>query len=89
MPIYGYECNACGREFQTLVRSSEAPSCPSCESTDLTRRLSLIAAPARMKRGGGKRERRDFGDARLGREAVERTEPTAAMAVRKPSPIVV
>ncbi len=49
MPIYGYDCNKCGREFQTLVRSSETPSCPSCESTDLTRQLSLIAAPAKSR----------------------------------------
>ena len=50
MPIYGYDCNKCGHEFETLVRSSEAPSCPSCESTDLTRHLSLIASP--VKSGG-------------------------------------
>ena len=30
MPIYGYDCNKCGHEFETLVRSSETPSCPSC-----------------------------------------------------------
>jgi putative FmdB family regulatory protein len=47
MPLYGYECNACGRAFEMLVRSSDTPSCPSCESTDLTRQLSLIAAPAK------------------------------------------
>ena len=47
MPIYGYDCNKCGHEFETLVRSSETPSCPSCDSTDLTRQLSLIAAPAK------------------------------------------
>jgi len=48
MPIYGYDCNACGQEFQKLVRSAEEkPACPSCESHDLTRRLSLIAAPAK------------------------------------------
>ena len=48
MPIYGYDCNQCGRQFEKLVRSSDnAPSCPSCESTDLTRQLSLIADPAK------------------------------------------
>ena len=47
MPIYGYDCNECGHEFERLVRSSETPSCPSRESTDLTRQLSLIAAPFR------------------------------------------
>ena len=47
MPLYAYECNQCGNEFETLVRSSDTPSCPSCESTDLTRQLSLIAPPPR------------------------------------------
>ena len=47
MPIYRYDCNSCGQQFETLVRSSETPSCPSCESSDLTRQLSLIASPAK------------------------------------------
>ena len=48
MPIYGYECNTCGQKFEKLVRSSEAaPSCPACGNEDLTRQLSLIAAPAK------------------------------------------
>ena len=47
MPIYGYDCNACGHEFETLVRSSDTPACPSCGSTDLTKQLSLIASPAK------------------------------------------
>ena len=50
MPLYGYVCKACRNEFETLVFSSDIPSCPSCESTDLTRQLSLIAPPAK---GGG------------------------------------
>ena len=48
MPIYGYDCNDCGHEFDKLVRSAaEKPACPSCDSTDLTRQLSLIATPAK------------------------------------------
>jgi putative FmdB family regulatory protein len=47
MPIYGYDCNSCGHEFETLVRSTEIPACPACESSDLTRQLSLIAAPGK------------------------------------------
>jgi len=47
MPIYGFECESCGKEFQTLVSSSETATCPSCESTKLTRLLSLIAKPAK------------------------------------------
>jgi len=47
MPIYGFHCEDCGKEFETLVRSSETPICPSCESANLTRLLSLIAQPSR------------------------------------------
>jgi putative FmdB family regulatory protein len=47
MPIYGYDCNSCGHAFETLVFASDTPACPSCESTDLTQQLSLIAAPAK------------------------------------------
>jgi putative FmdB family regulatory protein len=50
MPIYGFDCNECGLKFEKLVRASETPACPSCQSTDLTRQLSLIAPPAK---GGG------------------------------------
>lgn len=60
MPIYGYDCNKCGHEFETLVRSSDTPTCPSCGSADLTKQLSLIASPAKggdgpepMSCGGG------------------------------------
>jgi putative FmdB family regulatory protein len=47
MPLYGYDCNTCGRQFETLVRSSTTPQCPSCGSTELTKQLSLIASPAK------------------------------------------
>ena len=47
MPIYGYQCKKCGETFQTLVRSGEEPSCPSCGTVELEQQLSLIAAPAK------------------------------------------
>ena len=47
MPIFAYRCRACGEEFQTLVMSGETPICKACESEDLERQLSLIAAPAK------------------------------------------
>jgi putative FmdB family regulatory protein len=47
MPIYGYACKSCGREFEMLVRASETPVCPACDSSDLDQKLSLIAAPAK------------------------------------------
>ncbi len=48
MPIYGYVCKSCGREFEMLVRSSDTPACPACDSKDLDQKLSLIAAPAKQ-----------------------------------------
>ncbi len=47
MPLYGYDCNKCGHQFETLVRSSTVPQCPSCGGTELTKQLSLIASPAK------------------------------------------
>ena len=47
MPIYGYACKSCGREFEMLVRASDTPACPACDSSDLDQKLSLIAAPAK------------------------------------------
>ena len=50
MPIHAYECRACGRSFQTLMRGGDTPECPGCASVDLERLLSL---PAPSPKGGG------------------------------------
>lgn len=42
MPIYEYHCAACGSEFETLVFGQATVLCPSCESAEITRRLSLF-----------------------------------------------
>lgn len=45
MPIYEYQCVACGKEFEILVRnSSSAPQCPGCSSAELRKKLSAFAA---------------------------------------------
>ena len=41
MPIYEYRCEACEHEFETLVLGKADPECPSCQSRDLERLLSL------------------------------------------------
>jgi putative FmdB family regulatory protein len=47
MPIFEYRCGACGKEFETLVRTSgPAPACPGCASTQLNKKLSTFAAIA-------------------------------------------
>jgi putative FmdB family regulatory protein len=43
MPIFEYRCRGCEHEFEALVRKSDVPACPSCQGTDLERRLSLPA----------------------------------------------
>jgi len=45
MPIYEYQCKACGERFERLVRtmsSSEAIRCPKCESPKTERALSVF-----------------------------------------------
>ena len=45
MPIYEYQCAACGKDFEMLVRNaSVVPACPACSSTDLRKKLSAFAA---------------------------------------------
>lgn len=41
MPIYEYRCESCEHEFETLVLGQEKPECPSCQSQELERLLSL------------------------------------------------
>lgn len=46
MPIYEYQCNPCGRRFSFLygvTAGSTDPSCPKCQSKDLTRLFSRFA----------------------------------------------
>ena len=44
MPIFEYECRACGHQFEYLVLpTSPAPACPSCEKQDLQKLISLCA----------------------------------------------
>ena len=43
MPIHEYACRGCGHEFETLVRSSDTPSCASCGGTELDKKLSVFA----------------------------------------------
>jgi len=46
MPLYEFVCQQCSREQELLVRGEEAAACHSCGSTELTKLLSVPAAPA-------------------------------------------
>jgi putative FmdB family regulatory protein len=52
MPIYEYECEACGHTLDALQKMSDAPlrDCPSCGKPTLRKRVS---APRFRLKGGG------------------------------------
>jgi putative FmdB family regulatory protein len=52
MPIYEYQCGACGHRFETLQKVSESPlmECPDCGQQALKK---LISATAFRLKGGG------------------------------------
>jgi putative FmdB family regulatory protein len=60
MPLFEYECRACGHHFEYLTRQDQSPSCPSCDSDKLEKLLSVFAVsatggarPAAREQGGG------------------------------------
>ncbi|MBN8411212.1 MULTISPECIES: FmdB family zinc ribbon protein [Halomonas] len=52
MPIYEYQCKACGHRLEKLQRMSAAPlsDCPACEAPELNR---LVSAAGFRLAGGG------------------------------------
>ncbi|MBK6854743.1 MAG: zinc ribbon domain-containing protein [Burkholderiales bacterium] len=50
MPIFEYTCHDCHAEFELLVRSDTRLQCPSCQSAQLDKKLSVFATTAS---GGG------------------------------------
>ncbi len=52
VPIYEFNCKACGKDAELLVASTEwkGARCPSCGSTRLAKKLSVFAA---VSSGGG------------------------------------
>jgi putative FmdB family regulatory protein len=50
MPLYDFECKTCGSTFEELVRGplDQADlACPSCQSPEIVRKISLIASRSR------------------------------------------
>lgn len=52
MPIYEYECKACGHRQEAIQKISDDPlvDCPACEKPELKK---LLSAPAFRLKGGG------------------------------------
>ncbi len=42
MPIYEYHCPTCGADFERLVNGQTVVACPTCQSRDVRRTLSLF-----------------------------------------------
>src|SRR5690606_38427602 len=51
MPLYEYECNACGHRFEVIQKFSDAPveTCPSCSGEG----RKLLPSPAIQSKGTG------------------------------------
>jgi putative FmdB family regulatory protein len=41
--MFEYTCRGCGHQFETLVRASDTPACPSCDGRDLEKIISGVA----------------------------------------------
>ena len=52
MPLYEYACRDCGKSFEILVRGTEKPACPHCESRKLDKLLSVVSGHVAGGRGG-------------------------------------
>jgi putative FmdB family regulatory protein len=51
VPIYEFECEACGARFEELVAAGAAVACCECGSERTRRLYSEVAPPGRQPRG--------------------------------------
>ena len=59
MPLYDFQCRACGHEFEVLVRPGDAGlACPSCKGRDIERLLSTFAVSYAEKSQAAARDSR-------------------------------
>lgn len=85
MPIYEYQCKACGHKFEAIQKISDAPlsDCPSCSNPELKKLVS--AAGFRLKGSGwyetdfksGGKKKNIAGDAPLEKKAKEKPKVSA------------
>ena len=50
MPMYEYACQSCGHHFELLVRERTRLACPTCDSEQLAKQLSVFAVSAPSSR---------------------------------------
>jgi len=49
MPLFDFLCEDCGTTSELLVRANALPSCPKCGGAQMTKLLSIPAAPGKSK----------------------------------------
>jgi putative FmdB family regulatory protein len=80
MPLYEFHCDACGADFEELIRTGTTPRCPACGSDRVRRRWSPVSAPPNLGLSG--RAARES-DARRGEREARRKEQFAAERKRR------
>lgn len=48
MPLYDFQCPACGNRFEARTPVDEQPACPACGQADAVRVLSTFAGPFKV-----------------------------------------
>lgn len=48
MPIYDFDCQACGHRFEELVSAGDRPACPECGAAGAEQLFSPFARPAKF-----------------------------------------
>jgi len=59
VPIYDFECHACGERFEALVAAGQLPACPACATSEPHRLFSPIAGPLKTGLRGSAARRSD------------------------------
>lgn len=49
MPLFDFHRQTCGNVFETLVRPSDIPQCPQCQSTTLEKCVSRVAPAGKIE----------------------------------------
>lgn len=50
MPIFEYICKKCSHQFEALVQGNKSVACPSCQSKQLEKQLSVFATSVKGQR---------------------------------------
>jgi putative FmdB family regulatory protein len=45
VPLFEYDCQACGARFEEIAPTGGTPTCPACGNERVTRRWSQVAPP--------------------------------------------